>query len=82
MVNSAVSWGLPPGLSLEPDPLCILSSVLWQPQVSVMLGWYQPALVQCEDVGIDPSGLTIGEHHGQTGLSRVSVSPWAHSPGW
>lgn len=48
----------------------------------MMLSWYQPELVQGEDVGIDPFGLTIEEHHGQTGLSRVSVSPWAHSPGW
>lgn len=41
----------------------------------MMLSWYQPELVQGEDVGIDPFGLTIEEHHGQTGLSRVLSLP-------
>lgn len=43
-------WGLPPGLPLEPDPWGVLSSVPCQPQVSVFLGWHQPAAVQGENV--------------------------------
>ena len=42
------NWGLPPGLSCEPDPLCVLSSESWQPQVSVVLGWHQPVAGQGE----------------------------------
>lgn len=73
VVNSAVGPG---GLPLE--PLCVLPSVPWQPQVSLVLGWYQPVAVQGEDVGIAPQSYSLGTSW--TRLSRVSLFPWARSP--
>lgn len=73
MVNSAVSTAdlLPP----EVDPWCVLPSEPWQPQITLVLGWYQPAAVQGKGVGIDSQSSSPGTPW--TRLSRVPLFLWA-----